>query len=55
MIHLADVYCITMVDNLGLKEYEFYTVFFAVSRALGILSNGIWAEPMVNKFKDLIV
>lgn len=25
-------------------EYEFYTVVFAVSRALGCMSNGIWAR-----------
>lgn len=25
-------------------EYDFYTVVFGVSRALGCLSNGIWAR-----------
>lgn len=29
---------------LGMHEMDFYTVTFAVSRALGILSNGIWAR-----------
>jgi citrate synthase len=29
---------------LGLKEYDFYTVVFGVSRAIGCLSNGIWAR-----------
>ena len=27
-----------------MHENEFYTVVFAVSRALGILSNGIWVR-----------
>lgn len=27
-----------------MNEYDFYTVVFAVSRALGCLSNGIWSR-----------
>lgn len=27
-----------------MKEYDFYTVVFGVSRALGCLSNGIWSR-----------
>jgi len=27
-----------------MKEYEFYTAVFGVSRALGVLANGIWAR-----------
>ena len=27
-----------------MKEYDYYTVVFGVSRALGCLSNGIWAR-----------
>jgi citrate synthase len=30
--------------NIGMVEYEFYTVVFGVSRALGCLSNGIWSR-----------
>ncbi len=33
-----------LLNNLGLTEYEFYTVCFGVSRAIGCLSNGIWAR-----------
>lgn len=28
----------------GMNEYDFYTVVFGVSRALGCLSNGIWSR-----------
>lgn len=31
-------------NNVGMKEYDFYTVVFGVSRALGCLSNGIWSR-----------
>lgn len=27
-----------------MKEYDFYTVVFGVSRALGCLANNIWAR-----------
>jgi len=27
-----------------MKENDFYTVVFAVSRALGCLSNGVWSR-----------
>jgi citrate synthase len=27
-----------------MKEYEFYTAVFGVSRALGVLANGIWSR-----------
>lgn len=27
-----------------MNEYDFYTVVFGVSRALGCLSNGIWSR-----------
>ena len=27
-----------------MNEYDFYTVVFAVSRALGCMSNGIWSR-----------
>lgn len=29
---------------LGLVQHDFYTVVFGVSRAIGCLSNGIWAR-----------
>ena len=34
----------TQFTNLGIKEYEYYSVVFAISRAMGILSSGIWAR-----------
>lgn len=30
--------------TLGMHEYDFYTAVFAVSRALGCLSNGVWSR-----------
>ena len=33
-----------MSGYLGMKEYEFYTAVFGVSRALGVLANGVWAR-----------
>jgi len=30
--------------SLGMKEYEYYTVVFAVSRALGCMTNLIWSR-----------
>ena len=32
------------MTNIGMTEYDFYTVVFAVSRALGCMSNGVWAR-----------
>lgn len=34
----------TFLTNLGMNEYDYYTVVFGVSRALGCLSNGIWSR-----------
>jgi citrate synthase len=47
LMHSVELYFNIMVNNLiylGMVEYEFYTVVFAVSRALGCLSNGIWSR-----------
>jgi len=47
LMHLVELYFSTMVIcfyNTGMVEYEFYTVVFGVSRALGCLSNGIWSR-----------
>jgi len=32
--------------HYGLKEYEYYTVLFGVSRALGVLAAGVWSRAM---------
>ncbi|CAM6001465.1 unnamed protein product [Sphagnum balticum] len=33
-----------ILGTVGLVEHDFYTVVFGVSRALGCLSNGVWAR-----------
>jgi citrate synthase len=30
----------------GLREYDFYTVLFAIGRALGVLSNIVWDRAL---------
>lgn len=30
--------------KLGMTEHDYYTVVFAVSRALGCLANGVWSR-----------
>jgi len=46
-MHLADAFFNIMVTTniiLGMYEYDFFTTVFAVSRALGCLTNGIWSR-----------
>ena len=38
----VDAHSGAILVHYGIKEYEFYTVLFAVSRALGVLSSLIW-------------
>jgi citrate synthase len=38
----VDAHSGTLLIHYGLKEYDFYTVLFGVSRALGVLSSLIW-------------
>jgi len=40
----VDAFSGSLLQHYGMTENEFYTVVFAVSRALGCLSNGIWAR-----------
>ncbi|HSC52307.1 MAG TPA: citrate (Si)-synthase, eukaryotic [Phnomibacter sp.] len=35
-----------LLVHFGMKEYEFYTVLFAVSRALGVLANLCWSRAL---------
>lgn len=35
-----------LLVHFGLKEYEFYTVLFAVSRAMGVLASLIWDRAL---------
>jgi citrate synthase len=38
----VDAHSGAILVHYGIKEYEFYTVLFAVSRALGVLAQLIW-------------
>jgi citrate synthase len=38
----VDAHSGAILVHYGIKEYEFYTVLFAVSRALGVLASLIW-------------
>ncbi|MBI1341428.1 MAG: citrate (Si)-synthase, eukaryotic [Terrimonas sp.] len=38
----VDAHSGSLLVHFGMVEYEFYTVLFAVSRALGVLTNLIW-------------
>jgi len=40
----VDAYSGCLLQAYGMHEYDFYTAVFAVSRALGCLSNGVWSR-----------
>lgn len=40
----VDAFSGALLQHYGMTENDFYTVVFAVSRALGCLSNGIWSR-----------
>jgi citrate synthase len=42
----VDAHSGALLVHYGLKEYEFYTVLFGVSRALGVLSSLIWDRAL---------
>lgn len=45
----VDAYFSIMVKMffiLGIKEFDYYTVAFGVSRALGCMSSGVWARAL---------
>ncbi|HEY8388615.1 MAG TPA: citrate (Si)-synthase, eukaryotic [Parasegetibacter sp.] len=42
----VDAHSGALLVHYGMVEYEFYTVLFGVSRALGVLSNLIWARAL---------
>lgn len=42
----VDAHSGALLVHYGLKEYEFYTVLFGVSRALGVLANLIWDRAL---------
>eukprot|EP00919_Chromeraceae_sp_WS-2016_P011878 GHVR01027777.1.p1 GENE.GHVR01027777.1~~GHVR01027777.1.p1 ORF type:complete len:104 (+),score=3.21 GHVR01027777.1:1053-1364(+) len=40
----VDAFSGALLQHYGMKEHDYYTVVFALSRALGCLSNGIWSR-----------
>jgi citrate synthase len=42
----VDAHSGSLLVHYGLKEYEFYTVLFGVSRAIGVLSALIWSRGL---------
>jgi citrate synthase len=42
----VDAHSGALLVHYGMKEYEFYTVLFGVSRALGVLSSLIWDRAL---------
>jgi len=42
----VDAHSGALLVHFGMVEYEFYTVLFAVSRALGVLTNLIWDRAL---------
>lgn len=42
----VDAHSGVLLYELGLTEYEYYTVIFAVSRAMGCFANTIWARAI---------
>lgn len=42
----VDAHSGALLVHYGMKEFEFYTVMFAVSRALGVLANLCWARAL---------
>lgn len=42
----VDAHSGALLVHFGMKEYEFYTVLFAVSRALGVLASLCWSRAL---------
>ena len=42
----VDNYSGSLLHHFGLKEFEYYTVVFGVSRSLGCLSNAVWSRAL---------
>ena len=42
----VDAHSGALLVHYGMKEYEYYTVLFAVSRALGVLSSLCWDRAL---------
>ena len=42
----VDAHSGVLLQHYGINEAEFYTVLFGVSRALGVLSQGVWSRAL---------
>ena len=42
----VDAHSGAILVHYGLKEYQYYTVLFGVSRALGVLASACWSRAM---------
>ena len=42
----VDAHSGVLLQYYGIKEENFYTVLFGVSRALGVLSQGVWSRAL---------
>jgi citrate synthase len=42
----VDAHSGALLVHFGMKEYEFYTVLFGVSRALGVMANMCWSRAL---------
>ena len=42
----VDAHSGVLLYELGMTEFEYYTVVFAVSRAMGVFANTVWARAL---------
>jgi citrate synthase len=42
----VDAHSGALLVHYGMREYDYYTVLFGVSRALGVLAAGIWSRAL---------
>ena len=42
----VDAHSGVLLYELGMTEFEYYTVTFAVSRAMGVFANTVWARAL---------
>jgi citrate synthase len=43
VVHFSNI-MVNCPNYIGMVEHDFYTVVFAVSRALGCMANGVWSR-----------
>jgi citrate synthase len=42
----VDAHSGVLLYELGMTEFDYYTVVFSVSRAMGVFANTIWARAL---------